>query len=151
MWHTRTVTLVQTRLLVLNKQRAGEVKAMLKKIMSRNKVTRYEEALRGLYRVRRLLLKDQDVIGVRDKNHREVPIIVPNDTKPLLTNFAYAKTSEMLGNHRDNHFVLANSKWGRERYITIWRTFVCQLVVWKAQKGMHHYIALIMQVMQYKW
>ena len=111
------IRLSQTRLLVLNKRRSGEIDGMLlKNYINRCKVTDSEEALRSYISPNeRRMLDDHIVIEVRGKNHRGVPIIVPKDTQPLLAYIADAKVRNDIGITSSNPYMFANTKVGYRR------------------------------------
>ena len=111
------IRLSQTRLLVLNKRRSGEIDGMLlKNYVNRCKVTESEEALRSYITPNeRRMLDDHIVIEVRGKNHRGVPIIVPKDTQPLLAYIADVKVRDDIGINSSNPYMFANRKVGYRR------------------------------------
>ncbi|VDI46116.1 Hypothetical predicted protein [Mytilus galloprovincialis] len=98
--YSRIVQLSQTRILMYNKRRSGEVDAIsLNSYASKTKdVDDLDESLVGeLSKVELHLLKSQDLMKVRGKGNRPVPVLIPADLKGPLDFLASSSVRKQAG------------------------------------------------------
>lgn len=106
--YSRVVQLSQTRLLLYNKRRSGEVDAIsLNSYASKTKeIDDLDESLFGeLSKVELHLLKSQDMMKVRGKGNHLVPVLIPADLKEPLDFLASSTVRKQSGIPEANRYL----------------------------------------------
>lgn len=102
-------------LISYNRRRPGEVQAMkMTAYFSRKSGTDdFSRAVLGeLTKLEDRLLKDQDVIEIRGKRGKIVPVLVPSYTRPLLEHVTDKQVRKNAGISSSNGYVFANNRSG---------------------------------------
>ncbi|XP_033758095.1 uncharacterized protein LOC117340444 [Pecten maximus] len=108
----RVVLLLQTRLLLFNKRRAGELEVIkLQSYASRTKdLSDIDASMVGeLSEVEKLLLKTQELMTVRGKRCRPVPVIIPADARKPLEFISDKGVRNEAGVDPNNQYLFPNS------------------------------------------
>ncbi|XP_033758006.1 uncharacterized protein LOC117340354 [Pecten maximus] len=96
----RAVALVQTKLLLFNKRRSGEIDQITVKqyAQRRKELEDVDESLIGeLTDLERKLLESHDLMVVRGKRTRPVPVIIPESVKNCMSYIANSNIREKVG------------------------------------------------------
>jgi hypothetical protein len=104
----KVVMLIQTRLLLYNKRRAGEIDGIkIRSAINRTKgVGDLDSSLTAdLTKVEEYLLKSQEMITVRGKRNRPVPVILPADCIKPLDFLVLAENRQGAGIEHSNDYL----------------------------------------------
>ncbi|XP_060600852.1 uncharacterized protein LOC132754246 isoform X5 [Ruditapes philippinarum] len=104
--------LCQTRLMMYNKRRSGELEVIsLQSYAARRKdLSDIDESVAAdLTKVETYLLKSQELMTVRGKGGRPVPVIVPQDVKGPLDFIASKMTRKAAGISESNKYLFPNT------------------------------------------
>ncbi len=107
--------LAQTRIVMYNKCRSGEIEVIRINDHLRRKsgVTDLDKAMRTeLSPLQLCLLESQEMMEVRGKGGRGVPVIVPPDLKPVLQYLVNADAREESGVQSANKYMFPNKSIG---------------------------------------
>ncbi len=105
--------LTESRLIMYNKRRCGELEAMTRKayINRKKKLDEVERGVRGVLSELELkLAESQDLIEIRGKVGHKVPVLVPNDTKLALHFLSDKDVRRQCGIRKKNMYMFANDK-----------------------------------------
>ncbi|XP_069120721.1 uncharacterized protein [Argopecten irradians] len=108
----RIVILAETRLLLYNKRRTGELEVIkLQSYASRSKgLNDFDESLAGeLTAVEKKLLETQDLMRVRGKRGRPVPVLIPDDARHSLMCLADRSIRKEAGVADTNPYLFPNT------------------------------------------
>uniref|UniRef100_A0A8W8MKN2 Uncharacterized protein n=1 Tax=Magallana gigas TaxID=29159 RepID=A0A8W8MKN2_MAGGI len=127
---------------------AAEVKDYVRRQQS---VTNVERSMRAeLTVLEQKLLESQDLLEVRGKLGRGVPVIVPNDTKRILKYLASADVRVKAGIQPSNDFLFSNPRFGVLRAYDSLKAFCDKCCLKKPEKitsvNLRKYTATIAQV-----
>lgn len=143
----------QARLLLYNKRRSGEIEGIRVKdyVRRQQSITNVERSMRAeLSVLEQKLLESQDLIEVRGKLGRGVPVIVPNDTKRILKYLASADVRVKAGIQPSNDFLFSNTRFGVLRAYDSLKAFCDKCCLKKPEKiisvNLRKYTATIAQV-----
>ncbi|XP_033737472.1 titin homolog [Pecten maximus] len=156
--YKRAVILTQTRLLTYNKRRSGELEALSMENYDNRSVGLDEAdgALLGneLTDLEKHLIDSQQLIKIRGKNSKPVPILVPEDVVAVLEYIVSANVRRNAGVKTWNKYVFANAGEGVFRAYDSLKT-VCSEISLSAPEritsvSMRKYIATLSQVIDMK-
>nr|XP_022330999.1 uncharacterized protein LOC111129143 isoform X1 [Crassostrea virginica] len=108
----RVVMLVQSRLLLYNRRRPGELEALSLEYYRRRStsLTDSDMSLRQqLTSLERKMLETQELVEIRGKNGTRVPVIIPREAVPAMEFLANDITRKKVGIREDNIYLFANS------------------------------------------
>ncbi|XP_052229409.1 uncharacterized protein LOC127843707 isoform X6 [Dreissena polymorpha] len=152
--YARIVQLCQTRLLLFNKRRSGELEVLnLQSYLQRSSsLSDLDESIsKDLTEVEKHLLKTQDLVMIRGKRGAAVPVIVPQDANKPLEFITNAEVREAAGVQRCNKYLFANRG---TQYVRAYDSLksVCDEVTLKAPAritsvSMRKYMATLTQLM----
>ncbi|XP_069105224.1 uncharacterized protein [Argopecten irradians] len=156
--YRRAVMLVQTRLLTYNKRRSGELEALsLQNYRGRSiGLDEADSALLGndMSELEMHLVESQELIKIRGKNGKTVPVLVPDDTKEALSFIAEDNVRRAVGIKTWNPYLFANTGDSVMRAYDSLKT-ICAEHSLKAPEritsvSMRKYIATLSQVIDMK-